>query len=123
MPAALLRNCSHPGGCEKLVEKGRCADHTKQAERVSGTSTERGYDWKWRGASRRFLRKYPLCGMRPDGLEPVMSECHANGIATQATQTDHVIPHKGDKRRFWAERENWQALCASCGGRKSRAGL
>jgi 5-methylcytosine-specific restriction enzyme A len=52
-----------------------------------------------------------------------MSRCHELGLVTDATQTDHVIPHRGDARLFWDEENNWQALCAPCGARKSQAGL
>ncbi len=67
--------------------------------------------------------RYPLCGMRPGGKVPVMSQCHDEGRTTPATQTDHVIPHKGDHTLFWDSEGNWQALCAACGARKSQAGL
>jgi len=52
-----------------------------------------------------------------------MSRCHDEGRITQAFQVDHVVPHRGDQALFWAEEENWQSLCASCGSRKSAAGL
>lgn len=69
------------------------------------------------------MRRYPLCGMRPRGQPPVMSQCHEQGLATPAKQVDHVVPHKGDPVLFWDEEGNWQSLCASCGSRKSQAGL
>lgn len=52
-----------------------------------------------------------------------MSRCHEEGRTTAATQTDHVVPHKGDLGLFWDSQGNWQSLCASCGARKSQAGL
>lgn len=27
--------------------------------------------------------------------------------------TDHIIPHRGDKRLFW-DRSNWQPMCDRC---------
>jgi len=30
-----------------------------------------------------------------------------------ATVADHIVPHKGDLKLFWDER-NWQGLCAPC---------
>ncbi len=51
-----------------------------------------------------------------------MSECYEQGRTTAATQTDHVVPHRGDRVRFW-DASMWQALCAECGMRKTRAGL
>ena len=61
--------------------------------------------------------------MRPEGLTPVMSRCHAEGRIVAATQTDHVVPHKGNQALFWDSEHNWQSLCAECGARKSQAGL
>ena len=58
-----------------------------------------------------------------------MSRCHDEQRVTPATQTDHVIPHRGDARLFRdvtkpiEQQPNWQALCAACGARKSQAGL
>lgn len=83
----------------------------------------RGYSKTWDREARAFRREFPLCGMRPDGQAPVMSDCHARGIVTPATQTDHVVPHRGDRVLFWDRDGNWQALCAACGARKSQAGL
>jgi 5-methylcytosine-specific restriction protein A len=87
-----------------------------------GNSSERGYGWKWQQARELFLREFPLCGMRPGNVEPVMSLCHRDGRTTAGFQVDHVEPHRGDQVKFW-DRSNWQTLCASCGARKSRAGL
>jgi 5-methylcytosine-specific restriction protein A len=33
---------------------------------------------------------------------------------------DHIVPHRGDLTVFW-DRSRWQALCASCHGRKTAA--
>jgi 5-methylcytosine-specific restriction enzyme A len=52
-----------------------------------------------------------------------MSRCAELGIVTDATQVDHVVPHRGNDDLFWDEQGNWQALCATCGARKSQAGL
>ncbi len=82
----------------------------------------RGYTKRWAKASKAFRVRYPLCGMRPYGQAPVMSQCHDQQRVTAATQTDHVQPHRGEARLFWDE-ANWQALCRACGARKSQAGL
>jgi 5-methylcytosine-specific restriction enzyme A len=52
-----------------------------------------------------------------------MSRCFDEGLVTPVYQVDHVVPHRGDQHLFWDESTNWQSLCASCGSRKSRAGL
>jgi 5-methylcytosine-specific restriction protein A len=82
----------------------------------------RGYTKRWARASKHFLLLYPLCGMRPNHQLPVLSQCFLEKRDTPSTQTDHVIPHRGDERLFWSI-DNWQALCATCGARKSQAGL
>ena len=97
--------------------------HTQEYEQHRGTARERGYSRKWEREARRFKTLYPLCGMRPKGLKPVMSECYDNGRITPAFQVDHVVPHRGDQALFWDSENNWQCLCASCGSRKSNAGL
>ncbi|WP_320109629.1 HNH endonuclease [Rhodopseudomonas sp. P2A-2r] len=30
-----------------------------------------------------------------------------------ASVVDHIIPHRGDRARFW-DRTNWQPLCTHC---------
>lgn len=67
-----------------------------------GNSTQRGYDSKWRTYREHYLRAHPLC-----------AECDRQGRTTSATVVDHIVPHKGDKKRFW-ERSNHQALCPPC---------
>jgi 5-methylcytosine-specific restriction protein A len=84
---------------------------------------QRGYTKAWTRDAKVFRMRYPLCGMRPNDQAPVMSRCHDRGIATAATQTDHVRPHRGDQALFWDWEFNWQSLCAECGARKSQAGL
>ena len=100
-----------------------CAIHALQYERNRGTARERGYNRKWEREARKFKTLYPLCGMRPKGLTPVMSECYDKGRITPAYQVDHVVPHRQDPVLMWDSENNWQSLCASCGSRKSKAGL
>ena len=90
----------------------------------------RGYTKRWDRAAKAFRVRYPLCGMRPGHQVPVMSRCYELRLATNelegvvpAQQTDHVIPHRGDRVLFWDWEFNWQSLCAPCGSRKSQAGL
>lgn len=65
-------------------------------------AAQRGYGQKWRAYRSRFLRSYPFCAL-----------CHQRGVFTKATVVDHIVPHKGDKRLFWAS-TNHQALCQPC---------
>ncbi len=45
---------------------------------------------KWQRRRRYQLATEPLCAM-----------CLANGVLTPATVVDHVIPHRGDRTKFW----------------------
>jgi 5-methylcytosine-specific restriction protein A len=111
-------------GCAALVPRGQthCPVHRVPQRR---TSTQRGYGYAsgWHTRAALFRVRYPLCGMRPGGRPPVMSECYRHGDYTPATQVDHVVPHRGSTALFWDEEHNWQALCAACHARKTAAGL
>lgn len=63
------------------------------------SAAERGYDHRWHKASAAFLVAHPLC-----------RGCLAMGRTEAAVLTDHVVPHRGDMRRFW-DRAWWQASC------------
>jgi 5-methylcytosine-specific restriction protein A len=93
---------------------------TPREPRVS--AFKRGYSKRWDRAAKAFRVRYPLCGMRPGGQPPVMSQCYLEGRDTAAQQTDHVVPHRGDQQLFW-DQANWQSLCATCGFNKTKAGL
>jgi len=69
------------------------------ADRHIGSSTARGYGYRWQQARERFLKKHPLC-----------RHCQQQGNLTPATVVDHITPHKGDQQLFWDE-ANWQPLC------------
>ena len=73
---------------------------TRNTRRPS--ARERGYTGKWEKERKKYLAAHPACSICGD----------------PATVVDHIEPHKGDKRLFWS-RSNWQALCASCHGRKT----
>ena len=66
-----------------------------------------GYDRRWQKARRAFLSTHPLC-----------MACKALGRPTEATEVDHIKPHKGDTRLFW-DTSNWQPLCANCHAQKT----
>jgi 5-methylcytosine-specific restriction protein A len=118
MPAALPKACARLG-CGLARP---CPEHDKP--RV-GQFHHLYNNARWRTRSRRFLNRHPRCGDRPGGLPPVMSECYEQQPRRirASQQVDHVVPHKADMALFWDEQGNWQALCLSCGGRKSQAGL
>lgn len=104
---ALKKFCRHTG-CKQLTSTGYCEDHPKQSyDRKRGTSAERGYDHIWRRERKKFLKENPLC-----------IDCYADGRLTTATDVDHQIPHRGDRKLFW-DRSNWRARCHSHHSRKT----
>lgn len=109
-------------GCEDVARPGgnRCAEHEaerkarRKASRAAAQRTEHAASWRalyadrrWRHASAGFLRRNKWC-----------ADCGALGVHELATDVDHVVPHKGDRRLFW-NRSNWQALCHRCHSRKT----
>jgi 5-methylcytosine-specific restriction protein A len=109
MPRRPLRECIYPG-CRTLVVRGRCDPHQREQERrydeERGSATERGYDWRWAKAAKRFLREHPLCHY-----------CALLGRVVPATCVDHATPHKGNRALFW-DRSNWRSSCTLCNSRK-----
>jgi 5-methylcytosine-specific restriction enzyme A len=74
----------------------------RELDRQRPSAAQRGYDNRWRKARARYLAGHPLC-----------ASCLAQGRLTAATVVDHVVPHGGDRQRFW-DCDNWQALCKAC---------
>ena len=73
MPIAPPKPCSHHG-CGALVRDGSgyCAAHLQakhqavkierqQAEKDRGTSTQRGYGYKWQKLRASYLASHPMC--------------------------------------------------------------
>lgn len=72
---------------------------TASWRKAKGSSSERGYTYKWQMARKAHLSEHPLCVM-----------CTADKRITIATVVDHIVPHEGDQQLFWS-RDNWQSLC------------
>lgn len=123
-PASVLglKYCAHQT-CPNRVVSGYCPTHSRQKEQQRGSQRERGYTSAWEIRAKLFKQQYPLCGMRPNGQAPVMSQCHEQGLVTPAAVTDHVIPHRGNQELFWDELGNWQSLCFRCHSAKTANGL
>ena len=100
MPTRPKNPCKHPG-CPALVPYGTkyCAKHKVLHPEEIRSAGERGYGRAWQKARKHYLEAHPLC-----------VECQKEGRYTQATDVDHIIPHRGDQRLFW-DKGNWQALC------------
>ena len=106
MPKSAPHPCRHPG-CKALVRDGAfCEQHRKQAQKAyddkRGSSSERGYNYRWQKARKTFLSRRPLC-----------AKCAERGLITPASIVDHVIPHRGNQELFW-DTSNWQSLCKPC---------
>jgi 5-methylcytosine-specific restriction protein A len=109
VPQAPRRPCTWPGCGVLVTASSRCAAHQIQAKREAdsrrGSSSERGYGGKWRRAREAFLSRHPLCEC---------PECGAGAIrALAATIVDHIVPHRGDAKLFWNQK-NWQAMAKPC---------
>lgn len=106
-PRKPQKPCSFPG-CPELTDNKYCEKHQKFYGDERGSASSRGYDSRWRKASKRFLKANPLC-----------RHCERDGKFAKAEVVDHIIPHRGDKVLFWNE-SNWQPLCKKCHDRKTR---
>lgn len=100
-PRKPLKPCKHPG-CPELTSENYCDKHSSLQVNRRASAKERGYDSRWRTASKRYLNNNPLCVY-----------CLKYSKMVKATVVDHIVPHRGDKILFWDE-TNWQALCKSC---------
>jgi 5-methylcytosine-specific restriction protein A len=100
MPMRPPRICA---GCGRIVRPSDTCPCQKarkaRADARRPSARERGYSSAWDKASADYLAAHPWCVM-----------CAEYGQRRLATVTDHVIPHRGDKRLFW-DRSNWQGLC------------
>lgn len=104
MATAPARACIAPG-CARL----NCTIHTarKQYDADRGTAASRGYDARWRRVRAAIIATEPLC-----------RHCATRGIATPATEVDHITPLSagGERLATW----NLQPLCTACHSRKTK---
>lgn len=106
-----------PNAAPKL--QARRQAEPSRAERWRGSARARGYDARWERYREHWLTAHRYCGQR-DGGERVAehSECALADRLVDATVVDHIVPHCGDPKLFWA-RENHQSLCQTCHNRKT----
>lgn len=104
MPLTPLRPCRRPG-CGKVTRTGFCDEHNKDTGRES--ATKRGYNARWQRFRKQYLQQHPLC-----------RECEKADRISAATVIDHIIPHRGDRRKFW-DQSNLQPMCKPCHDRKT----
>jgi len=78
------------------------AESRRRFDEQRGSSSSRGYNYRWQKARDSYLRSHPLC-----------VRCNEQGRIEAASVVDHIQPHKGDQSLFW-DQANWQALCKTC---------
>ena len=102
MPEAPLKQCAR---CRRVLTRERycpeCAEIKKREYQSNrNKSWQHLYGAKWRKAREFYLIKHPFC-----------VECEKDsGRLVRADVLDHIVPHKGDVKKFW-DRSNWQGLC------------
>lgn len=110
MPTRPSRPCAKVG-CRalNLPGSGYCAAHKVEADarraeydKTRPSAAKRLYDRDWRIARAEHLKQNPRC-----------VDC-----GEIATEVDHEIPHRGDKRIFW-DRTNWRSRCKTDHSRKT----
>jgi 5-methylcytosine-specific restriction protein A len=111
MALAAPRPCAHPR-CSALVQGSTyCQAHARarqaRQDQERGSSTERGYGYRWQVTRKGFLREHPFC-----------AKCSTDAVPVLATEVDHITPHRGNMALFW-DRANWQGLCHVCHSRKT----
>jgi 5-methylcytosine-specific restriction protein A len=101
MPNAPLAPCRAPG-CATI---GPCAEH----------ASKRWYHIaRWR---------HPVWGLRARAFasSPLCVLCRRAGDVVEATEVDHIVPHRGDPTLFWSL-TNVQPLCKRHHDEKSARG-
>ena len=102
-----LKPCTYPG-CTKLVPRGRCESHKKQADKAydKERESEPWRQWihstRYRVAISIYKAEHPLCErcLRENRLVPVYI-------------VHHKVPHEGNWEKFW-DQDNWESVCNKC---------
>ncbi len=125
MPDKFLQPCGVPG-CGVLTAGRYCPKHEAEHQaRREALEKERAKRYNARYDKRRpaYHAWYSHAGWRRYRLaflarHPYCAECLKRGVHTFATEVDHIVPHRGNRRLFWDE-ANHQALCTECHSRKT----
>ena len=102
MPIRSKKTCATPG-CAEVTHAVRCAAHTKMAEKMKGTSAQRGYDARWRIARG--------CALRRDSY--LCQACLKKGRPQEATEVHHLRPIS-EAPELRLDLDNLQSLCGPC---------
>ena len=114
LPRSIFAPVCPTPGCGRITTGGLCAgceaDRQRRVDARRPSSSRRGYDERWRRASRAYLREHPLCEC---GLD-----CCPNGCNQPAKHVDHR-DGLGPLGPRGYDRSNWQALAHGCHSRKT----
>ena len=95
-----LKPCTYPG-CTKLVPRGRCESHKKQADKLYDKSRENDEDRKFIHSDRwRMIRRIKLSN------DPLCYYCEREGFVVVATLVHHL-----DQNELNNEDDNLMSLC------------
>lgn len=75
---------------------------TAKRRGLDNRTGKRLYGRKWDKVAKGHLRRNPFC-----------VKCERRNKVKLATVCDHVVPHRGDYKLFWAK-WNRQSLCDNC---------
>lgn len=95
---ALPSRCPH---CDRVC-KGRCSCVQRDYDKTRGTSSERGYDSRWRAVRSEKLKLNPLC-----------QDCELGGKITVANEVHHIVKVSvSPESRL--DLNNLMSLCKAC---------
>jgi 5-methylcytosine-specific restriction protein A len=98
-----LKPCTYPG-CTKLVPRGRCESHKKQADKLYDKSRENDADRKFIHSDRwRMIRRIKLSN------DPLCYYCEREGKVVPA-----VLVHHLDENELNNEDDNLISCCRKC---------
>ncbi len=89
---------------------------SNQSNERRGSSTERGYGYKWQKSREGHLRLFPYCSMCSTALRPVAGTIVDHKIAPrlkEAKSSGDPAQLKRAWKLFW-DPSNWQSLCKFC---------
>ncbi len=116
MANAPARPCTTPG-CRHMQIPGSTKCELHDRRRKASVEAQRTSDEEV-AKVRRWYKSRIWYARRLDCLKRAMFRCATPGCTNQATDVDHIQPHRGDWDLF-IDRANHQALCHSCHSRKT----
>jgi 5-methylcytosine-specific restriction protein A len=87
------------GGLKRQGKCDRCGPKGKRSDKQRGTSTQRGYDYRWQRFRIIYLAQHPLC-----------VDCESKGRAGAATDVHHIEKLR-DRPDLKYEESNLMGLC------------